>query len=505
MSRESGSQAEMAQSASSRLPLFIFDDADRLSDRQIENIHECLQPRDRITAFGVLLGRPVLLTRLERSNPRLMKQGQTAHLKLQELGREEVETFIRRQLREKREISALTAEAITAIAETSGGDPALVNNLARLAMEFAEASHNEESTKLAGSFDALNFPASNGAITDVSNPGDTGSSGAKNHRVSLTSSVNPNLPRGDIKAGNGSFPEEKSLSTAERLNEGTPSAGAVGKPHHRGPAWILPIGILLCLAVSPFVLPSDRISSLVRRVEQRMAALDVSEVAAWTRQLRANFLPNILGNGQWDKTEPGVPRRDETADSLRKLTEQRIGQETQPLVLPNIAEPPLEIEARGSSTEVSLASRTAVSEEVPVTVLTPAAEPPAPAAANPSRSEQGPSTETPHSKLGPLAVESTKSELSDLEIAALVARGDFFVSMRDFASARLFYTRAAEAGDGSAALRMGATFDPAFLDRAGIRTEPANRGEAVSWYRRARDLGITEAQRRLKTFNVQHN
>jgi hypothetical protein len=55
------------------------------------------------------------------------------------------------------------------------------------------------------------------------------------------------------------------------------------------------------------------------------------------------------------------------------------------------------------------------------------------------------------------------------EIAELLARGDSFVVIGDLASARVFYERAASAGDGRAALRMGTTFDPAFLRRTGLR------------------------------------
>jgi hypothetical protein len=44
------------------------------------------------------------------------------------------------------------------------------------------------------------------------------------------------------------------------------------------------------------------------------------------------------------------------------------------------------------------------------------------------------------------------------EIVQLVARGDAFLHTGDVASARLFYEHAASAGDGQAALRMGATF-----------------------------------------------
>jgi TPR repeat protein len=79
-----------------------------------------------------------------------------------------------------------------------------------------------------------------------------------------------------------------------------------------------------------------------------------------------------------------------------------------------------------------------------------------------------------------------------------VARGDAFVAARDIISARLFYERAAAMGDGRAALRMGATFDPSFLERAGIRAK-SDLQDALAWYRRARDLGDAEADRLLNS------
>ena len=74
------------------------------------------------------------------------------------------------------------------------------------------------------------------------------------------------------------------------------------------------------------------------------------------------------------------------------------------------------------------------------------------------------------------------------EIAELLARGDLFVVIGDIASARVFYERAANAGDGRAALRMGTTFDPAFLRRAGLPRTFGDPAQARSWYRRAFDL-----------------
>jgi TPR repeat protein len=80
-----------------------------------------------------------------------------------------------------------------------------------------------------------------------------------------------------------------------------------------------------------------------------------------------------------------------------------------------------------------------------------------------------------------------------------VARGDDFLASRDIGSARLFYERAATAGDGRAALRLGVTFDPGFLGPAGITGIPGDPERAAAWYRRARDLGETAAVDRLKS------
>ena len=84
--------------------------------------------------------------------------------------------------------------------------------------------------------------------------------------------------------------------------------------------------------------------------------------------------------------------------------------------------------------------------------------------------------------------------LSTAEIEGLVKRGDYFIGVGDVTSARLFYERAVEAGDGRAALRMGITLDPAFLDRAGIRSAVSDQREALLWYQLARDLGETAAE-----------
>jgi hypothetical protein len=130
----------------------------------------------------------------------------------------------------------------------------------------------------------------------------------------------------------------------------------------------------------------------------------------------------------------------------------------------------------------------------PGQMLQPNASVPAPAAPRTAATPQ----------VSPPAVQPPADQhLSATEIAALVTRGDAFLSAGDIASARLFYERAADAGDSAAALRLGATFDPNFLGRVGVRGNPGDPARAASWYRRARDLGDAAAAERLKNLEPQ--
>jgi hypothetical protein len=79
------------------------------------------------------------------------------------------------------------------------------------------------------------------------------------------------------------------------------------------------------------------------------------------------------------------------------------------------------------------------------------------------------------------------------DTAALMSRGDTLFELRDIVSARLFYERAASAGNAQAAIRLGETFDPSFLARAGLNGVRGDPAVAVLWYQRARELGSREA------------
>ncbi len=101
--------------------------------------------------------------------------------------------------------------------------------------------------------------------------------------------------------------------------------------------------------------------------------------------------------------------------------------------------------------------------------------------------------------LAATAVVPPGSELSKAEMTELLHHGDALLRTGDVSSARLFYERAADAGDGRAALRLGATFDPEFLGRLGLGKLQANPAEARSWYSRALELGAVDAKRQLNS------
>jgi TPR repeat protein len=84
------------------------------------------------------------------------------------------------------------------------------------------------------------------------------------------------------------------------------------------------------------------------------------------------------------------------------------------------------------------------------------------------------------------------------EISALLVRGDSLFGVGDVTSARLFYERASDAGDAQAALKLGVTYDPSFLALARLNGVRGDLAVAIRWYRRARDLGASEAEILLK-------
>lgn len=121
---------------------------------------------------------------------------------------------------------------------------------------------------------------------------------------------------------------------------------------------------------------------------------------------------------------------------------------------------------------------------------------PAIAALPPKPADALPPTAAPRSNAQePPPLSSAARERSE----GFLARGRKLLEGGDFASARLFFRRAADEGLAEGALALGTTFDPAEIDRLhalGIRPDTA---EARRWYEKARELGAgPAAERRLE-------
>jgi TPR repeat protein len=153
---------------------------------------------------------------------------------------------------------------------------------------------------------------------------------------------------------------------------------------------------------------------------------------------------------------------------------------------------------------------------VPAQAATPATEP-APAAAEPMKVEdslpQGPALQAaakevqksaeliadapapPQAAVQPppeAATALNAASLSPALIKTLLRRGNEMLALRDFASARLLFARAAQTGDVAAMLALGRTYDPASFDPRGARPI-LDRKVASHWYGLAAAAGNAEA------------
>jgi hypothetical protein len=97
----------------------------------------------------------------------------------------------------------------------------------------------------------------------------------------------------------------------------------------------------------------------------------------------------------------------------------------------------------------------------------------------------------------PAQVGGTAMRLDPEEIATLVNRGTDSLKSGNLASARLLLRRAAEAGSASAALMLGTTFDPLFIQQLGTIGVAPDVAQARQWYEQAAALGSEAASERL--------
>ena len=119
-------------------------------------------------------------------------------------------------------------------------------------------------------------------------------------------------------------------------------------------------------------------------------------------------------------------------------------------------------------------------------------------AATVAPTQSTPIAKTPAAPSAPITSDFVTRHLDPEELASLRLHADNFIKSDDLSSARLLLERAAEAGDGRAALTLAGTFDPNELKTLGFHDGAADVAMARVWYERAETFGSAEARDRLQ-------
>ena len=98
----------------------------------------------------------------------------------------------------------------------------------------------------------------------------------------------------------------------------------------------------------------------------------------------------------------------------------------------------------------------------------------------------------------PIKPENPIRPLGFDEIETLLNQGKDFVSVGDFASARVLFGRVAEAHDARGAMAFAATYDPIVLARIGAKGATPDVAKAREWYVKAKGLGSLDAAPQLE-------
>lgn len=453
------------------LPLYVLEDADQLSDEQLQEFFATWLFGEPTIGTAVLAVTRAFLTRLERPALSFLIEGLAARLQFQHLGPDEIGTFVRQQLPSDDAERAFSADTIAAITAASGGDPILVNRLASRALD----SHR-------GNTIARPTPATRATVSPAVVP------------PAPQSAETPKapLPESDLSA-------LAAPALVAPLDE--PPAAAPPATRRRGVARRLAIGSVFALAYfGILLLVGSYIPKYFRPASDEPVAgapqpTDVPPTPPAAGAASSNAeapaleaLPPAPSENQADGAIVAPPAPDATAGAAPEpIPPMPQGQPA--TVSGDQAQGAGQTVQARDTTDATLREPTISITETPPAAVKPASGPTADLSATISVAPSAP-LEPPA-----LPVPPAKPAGLPTDIAALVARGDALLNSGDIVSARLYYERAANAGDSRAAMLMGETYDPDFLARAGVRGVRGDAAIADSWYRRARELSDRDAAR----------
>jgi hypothetical protein len=152
-----------------------------------------------------------------------------------------------------------------------------------------------------------------------------------------------------------------------------------------------------------------------------------------------------------------------------------------------IAHAPWPVAAESRDLTTGTSAVRSVSREAPAYSVAAVSAPAAAPAANVAAPPVVAAVRAPATSAGP----------DHAEVSALLARSRAYLAEGDVAAARLILRRAVEGGDSEAMLALGSTYDPLVLQRLGVISFAGDPAQAREWYRRAAELGSTDAPVRI--------
>jgi hypothetical protein len=499
--------------------VFVLGEADGLSDEQLAEIHEMILHGKRTIAATVLLASPGLVDRVDLPTLHMLRDDLAVHYRLQHVDREGVDPF-------------LVPQVDPAVEVGTDDDPTLANDLTRRVLEFRTGrepaapapaptvqSQPEEPPSLSDQLGEIArmldedlgelvapspppaHPIDRLALREVldelsyavERAGREVIDQAAEGTIPPTGPTVPESP--DPVTPQPESPVAVEAATAPAAAVVTPEAEATASPALVPvvfePPTIADRTVEVVADPPPAIEPPRRPAIGWRiAVLATIVAGSVLAVGAFWTQRPASDKPTVAV-APIAATPPDLSRREAIPAPLPIETptvEAKVAV-TPPPATPKeaAAEPP------AASVAIPAPAPDPAPPPAPVAAATPVVAPP-PDVAAPDPMPQA----TPSPAPAVTSEPPPPSRLLPDEIAALIARGDAFLGVGDIVSARLFYERAAEAGDGPAALLVGETFDPALIARTGLRGVRGDAEKAAEWYRRAVALGAPEAEAMLK-------
>lgn len=92
--------------------------------------------------------------------------------------------------------------------------------------------------------------------------------------------------------------------------------------------------------------------------------------------------------------------------------------------------------------------------------------------------------------------------IGNAQSAALISKGDELLSSGDIASARQFYLKASELGDGNGDYGVGRTYDPTIYAALNVQGLAPDTEKAALWYKKAKMAGVSAARTALETLQA---